>query len=105
MRRVRVVTGDWASEASRAVTFVERFRGLRGQPDDARILFETSSIHTIGMTRPINLVMISPDRRVIRVQTLGPNRIVRERGARFILELPKGAEVPSEGAHVEVIDA
>ncbi len=100
-----MVAEGWVSEATRAVTFFERFRGLRGQPDDARILFETSSIHTIGMSRSIALVMIAADRRVIRVQTLAPNRLVRERGARFILELPEGAEVPNEGAHVEVIDA
>ncbi len=86
------------------MTFIERFRGLRGQPADARLLFETSSIHTIGMGRSIALVMIGPDRRVVRVQTLAPNRMVRERGARFILELPEGAEVPPEGAGVVIVD-
>ncbi len=104
MRRVRLVSDGWASEASRPATFVERFRGLRGQPVDARLLFETSSIHTIGMHRSIALVMIGSDRRVVRVQTLAPNRLVRERAARFILELPEGAEVPSEGDDIVITD-
>ena len=98
-------TDGWASEATQAVTFFERFRGLRGQANDARLLIQTSSIHTIGMTRSIGLVLIGPDRRVIRVQTLAPNRLIRERAARFILELPEGAAVPEEGAQVEVVDA
>jgi len=104
MRRVRLVSDGWASEASRPATFVERFRGLRGQPVDARLLFESSSIHTIGMRRSIALVMIGSDRRVVRVQTLAPNRMVRERAARFILELPEGAELPIEGDDVVIID-
>ena len=104
MRRVRLATDDWVSEAFWASTFSERFRGLRGQPDDSRILLETSSVHTIGMTRSIEVVIIGRDRRVVRVQTLPPNRLVLQRGARFILELPDGAELPATGADVEITD-
>jgi len=56
------------------------------------------------MRRSIALVMIGSDRRVVRVQTLAPNRMVRERAARFILELPEGAELPIEGDDVVIID-
>jgi uncharacterized membrane protein (UPF0127 family) len=104
MRRVRLATGDWVSEAFRPSTFIERFRGLRGQPDDARLLFEATSVHTIGMTRSIEVVAIGGDQRVLRVQTLPPNHLVRVPGARFILELPGGTELPVTGDDVEITD-
>ncbi|MEX1135210.1 MAG: hypothetical protein WED83_10245 [Acidimicrobiia bacterium] len=105
MRRVRLATDGLASEAYRASTFIERFRGLRGGPDDARLLFETSSVHTLGMSRSICVVMIDHDLRVIRAQSLLPNRVTFEPTARFILELPLGAELPAIGASVEIVDA
>jgi uncharacterized membrane protein (UPF0127 family) len=104
MRRVRLTTENWVSEASRPSTFIERFRGLRGQPDDARLLFNARSVHTIGMSRSIEIVAIGNDRRVLRVQTLPPNRLVRVPGARFILELPRGTELPVTGADVVITD-
>lgn len=104
MRRVRLVTDEWATEASLASTFIQRFQGLRGQPDDARLLFETPSVHTLGMSRTVSVVMIDDDLRVIRAQSLLPNRVVYERTARFILELPDDAELPAIGAGVEIVD-
>jgi uncharacterized membrane protein (UPF0127 family) len=104
MKRVRVAADSWVSEASRPSTFLERLRGMRGQPDDASLLFETSSVHTIGMVRSIAVVMIGRDQRVVRTQTVPPNRVVRERGARYILELPAGTELPANGAEVEILD-
>jgi uncharacterized membrane protein (UPF0127 family) len=104
MRRVRLVSDKWASEALQASTFIERFRGLRGEPNDARLLFQTSSVHTIGMTRSISIVMMDDDLRVIRAQSLLPNRVVHERSARFILELPHGMELPAVGAGVVIVD-
>ncbi|HKZ24678.1 MAG TPA: hypothetical protein VJ398_02700 [Acidimicrobiia bacterium] len=104
MTRVCLVTDDWSSEASRASTFIERFRGLRGEPDDAHLLLETSSVHTLGMARSIAIVMIDRDLRVIRTQALMPNRVVYERTARFVLELPKGSELPAVGSRVEIVD-
>ncbi|MEX1124100.1 MAG: hypothetical protein WD895_00735 [Acidimicrobiia bacterium] len=104
MRKVRLVTDEWVSEASRPSTFIERFRGLRGEPDDARLLFETSSVHTLGMTRSISVVMIDHDLRVIRAQSLLPNRVIHDRTAQFILELPCDTELPAIGASVEIID-
>jgi len=104
MRRVRLVTDSWSCEASRPSTFIERLRGLRAEPDDARLLFETSSVHSLGMTRSISVVMIDHDLRVIRAQSLLPNRLIYERRARFILEMPDDTELPAIGARVEVLD-
>lgn len=104
MRRVRLISEGWISEAARAVTFIERFRGLRGEPDGARLLLETSSVHTLGMKRSISVVMIDRDLKVIRAQALMPNRVIFERSARFILEVPRGSQLPAVGSRVEIID-
>ena len=104
MRRVRLIADGWSSEASRPSTFIERFRGLRAEASHARLLFETSSVHSFGMTRAISVVMIDHDLQVIRAQTLSPNRLIHERRARFILELPDDTELPAIGASVEILD-
>lgn len=47
------------------------------------------SIHTFGMRFPIDVVFL--DRRgteIRRVAAVPPHRVVAERGARFVLELP-----------------
>lgn len=104
MRKVRLATDGWVSEASRATSFIERLQGLRGKPDDARLLFETSSVHTLGMTRSISVVMIDRDLRVIRAQALLPNRVIYEPTARFILELPGNTALPAVGSRVVIVD-
>ena len=58
----------------------------------------------MGMTRSISVVMIDHDLRVIRAQSLLPNRLIYERRARFILEMPDDTELPTIGARVEVLD-
>jgi len=104
MSTVRLVDGTWSTEASRAATFGERFRGLRGEDADTRLLFETSSVHTFGMTRSISVVMIDYELRVVRAQTLSPNRVVFEPRARFILEMPDHSDLPALGSAVEIVD-
>jgi hypothetical protein len=104
MKTVRLLAGRWFTEASQVSTFFERFRGMRGASADARYLFEASSVHTLGMTRSISVVMIDHDLRVIRAHSLLPNRVVYERRARFILELPSHAALPEVGASVEIVD-
>ncbi|MDP9493794.1 MAG: hypothetical protein M3P87_01010 [Actinomycetota bacterium] len=104
MRGVRLTAGNWSTEARQPSTFVERFRGLRGEARHSRLLFETSSVHTFGLARSISVVIIGHDLQVIRAQTLLPNRVIHERRARFILELPDDTDLPAIGAHVEIID-
>ena len=86
-----------------ATTFYERWRGLRGESAQSLII-ETSSVHTFGMPVPISVVMIDSDLRMVRAQSLPPNRVVHERRARFILELPEAAALPALGTAVEIAD-
>jgi hypothetical protein len=104
MRRIRLVSDSWSSEAVQPSSFFERLRGLIGQPHAVRLLFETSSVHTLGMTRPISVVVIGKDRRVLRAQSLQPNRVIYEPMARFILEMPDAAALPEVGALVEIVN-
>jgi uncharacterized membrane protein (UPF0127 family) len=104
MKRVRLVTNGWRAEAMWASTFHERWRGLRGEPAHSPLLIETSSVHTFGMHMPISVVMIDSDLRVVRAQSLPPNRVVYERRARFILELPEKSVVPALGSPLEIAD-
>jgi uncharacterized membrane protein (UPF0127 family) len=104
MKRVSLVTDGWSTEALRASTFYERWRGLRGTPTQPRLLIETSSVHTFGMHLSISVVMIDSDLRVVRAQSLLPNRVVYERKARFILELPEASALPALGAEVNIAD-
>jgi len=103
MRQVRLVTDGWSAEALRASTFYERWRGLRDEPTRS-LLIETSSVHTFGMPDPISVVMIDSDLRVVRAQSLPPNRVVYERRARFILELPEASPLPALGTPMEIAD-
>lgn len=104
MKRVRLVTDGWSAEALLASTFYERWRGLRDGPTQPRLLIEASSVHTFGMHLPISVVMIDSDLRVVRAQSLLPNRVVYERRARFILELPEASALPALGTAVEIAD-
>jgi uncharacterized membrane protein (UPF0127 family) len=104
MKRVRLAANGWSVEAMCALTFYERWRGLRGAPAHSRLLMESSSVHTFGMHTPISVVMIDSDLRVVRAQSLPPNRVVYDRRARFMLELPELSAVPPLGAPLEIAD-
>jgi uncharacterized membrane protein (UPF0127 family) len=56
------------------------------------------------MHLPISVVMIDSDLRVVRAQSLLPNRVVYERRARFILELPEASALPALGTALEIAD-
>ena len=99
-----MTAGEWSSEADRATTFIERFRGVRGGPAGASFLLETRSVHTIGLGRPIGVVVIDRGFRVIEAKTLARNRILYRLTARFMLELPAGTDPPPLHATLEIID-
>jgi uncharacterized membrane protein (UPF0127 family) len=60
-------------------THLERTRGLLGRddldPTHALVLARCSSVHTIGMRFPIDVIACDKDWAVIDVRTLGPGRI------------------------------
>lgn len=74
---------------------VERARGLllRRRPDrhTAYLLEPCSSIHTIGMTYPIDIVFCDASGRILRIQPgVRPWRIARHAGAHTVWELRAG---------------
>jgi uncharacterized membrane protein (UPF0127 family) len=56
------------------------------------MLFERArSVHTFGMPETIDVVFLDGVHRVVRVSGVPPGRIVVERRARHVLEMPAGA--------------
>ncbi len=72
-----------------------RLRGLLGRdalaPTAGLLLRPAAAIHTCGMRFAIDVVFLSRERRVLRVAAEVPAwRLVTQRGARSVLELPAG---------------
>jgi uncharacterized protein len=71
-------------------------RGLLGRdslaPDAGMLFNHTGSVHTYGMRFPIDVVFLDRDMRVLAVnESVGRGKTVKERGARWTLELAAGA--------------
>ena len=104
MKKIRLEAAGWDSVlAGHATSFRERFLGIRAKDVEA-VLLDTSSVHTIGMSRPIELVALDEELKVVETRTVGPNRVVWVRSARHILELPAGSLVPGIAQQIELID-
>jgi uncharacterized protein len=78
-----------------AATALRRLRGLLGRrslaPDEGLLLQPASSIHTLFMRFPIDVVFLDRELGVVKVVSdLGPWRLAFARGARSALELPSG---------------
>jgi uncharacterized membrane protein (UPF0127 family) len=72
-----------------------RLRGLLGRPSlpdgEGLLLRPSGSIHTWFMRFAIDVVFLDEDGTVLRLRAdLGPWRMVMQRGARAVLELPAG---------------
>ncbi len=75
-----------------AVTRWARLRGLLGRrPPRPLLLAPAASVHTCFMRRPIDVVFLDAELRVVRVvRGLRPWRLAAAVGARAVLELPEG---------------
>ena len=74
----------------------ERLRGLLGRPPlaagQALLIDPCPSVHTLGMTYPLDLVFLDAHYRVLKlVMQLPPLRWAGCPGARATIELPPGA--------------
>ena len=79
-----------------AVDFPSRLLGLaflRPERAGAGLLIpRCRSVHTFGMRFPLDLVFYDRERRpLLLLPAVGPNRVVRERFADAVLELPSAA--------------
>lgn len=80
----------------RATSAFERMRGLLGRPQLASgqglLLAPCSSVHTIGMRYPLDLIYLSADWRIVRqIMHLSPWRLSACMRARMVLELATGS--------------
>jgi len=78
-----------------AVTFFRRLKGLLGTsclPEgEALLIRPCSSIHTIGMKYPIDVLFMTSDDKVLKIApSMFPGRTASARGSSYVLELPVG---------------
>lgn len=96
---VTVGTGDGVVVCPRcrvAKNPLRRLQGLLGRrslgEDEGLLLRPASSVHTLFMRFPIDVVFLDRDLRVLRVADgVPPWRVVSRRRSRLVLELPAGA--------------
>ena len=89
-----------------AATPPARLRGLLGRPPSPipLLIIPARSVHTFGMRRPIDVVFLDADLRVVKVvHGLRPCRVAAARRAVAALELVAGAAASfSEGERLEL---
>lgn len=101
MYQVELSTAGWSTRAYLARTFADRLLGNLRTPPGTALVLRTRSVHSFGQSRPIEVVGLDCDMKVVAVKTLDPNRVSVIRSARIILELPAGSPVPNVADRVE----
>ncbi|MGF1617986.1 MAG: hypothetical protein ACFCU2_09320 [Acidimicrobiia bacterium] len=103
MKYVGLRTGSWSAEGLVLTeSFLERFRGVNLSAAARGVVIRCSAVHTMGMSGAIETVAVDRQGRVVEARTLAPNRFAWFRGARYLVELPGGTDVPEVGSVVEV---
>ncbi len=107
MRRAIVTDGSSRIEVGLAVSVGERMRGLIGGPPGRGLLLpRTRSVHTFGMRRAIDAVLLARDLRVLAVVPLAPRRVLLpRRGVRHVLELDRSPFEPGCRLAIREADA
>jgi uncharacterized membrane protein (UPF0127 family) len=98
MRRAVVVAGSRRALVDVAERRRERVRGLIGSlPGRGLLLPRTRSVHTFGMRRPIDVVLLDARLRVVHVIRMVPGRILLPRPrVRHVLELDRAPFVAGD---------
>lgn len=102
MERVRLSTSDWQVTGFVASGFVDRLLGMWRAPAGSVVIIPSRSVHSFGRRRPLQLIGLDAEMRVVHVGTLRPNRVVFLPSARAIVELPEGRLLPTPGDRIEV---
>ena len=89
----RVEAAGWTLEVPE--THVERTRGLLGRteldPSHALVLARCSSVHTIGMRFPIDVIAFDRDWSLVDIRTIPPGCMAwPRRGVRNVVETAAG---------------
>lgn len=95
MRPLDIVADGEVIRVAVPESFWERFTGLRHRTGP--MLFRGSSVHGIGMDRPLTVLAIGQDRRVLAVRPLRPGGLVLFRGAKWMLEIEPDMTAPAVG--------
>jgi uncharacterized membrane protein (UPF0127 family) len=88
-----------------AATPSARLRGLIGRPPSPTplLVVPARSVHTFGLRRPIDVIFLDADLRVVKgVRHLRPARVAGARGAVAALELVAGAAALEPGDRLEL---
>ena len=103
MKYVGLRAGPWSVEGLVLTeSFVERLRGVSMSTAARGVVIRRSAVHTMGMSRAIETFAVDRKGRVVEARTLAPNRFAWFRGARYLVELPAGSDLPEVGSVVEV---
>lgn len=84
-----------ARDARLADSFFLRLKGLLGTDyllaGEGLVIRPCSSIHTFGMSYPIDVIFVDADNQVLKtVSCMGPWQMAACGGSRFVVELPAG---------------
>jgi Uncharacterized conserved protein len=96
MQIINLTTGKTlATDARMADTFFSRLKGLLGTSGlaagEGLVIKPCNSIHTFGMSYPIDVLFADAAGRVARTAAgLSPQRMMLCRGSRYVVELPPG---------------
>ena len=101
MNQVELSTAGWSTSAYLARSFTDRLLGNLRTPPGTALVLRARSVHSFGQRRPIEVVGLDGDMKVVAVKTLDPNRVTVIRSASMILELPAGSPVPEVADRVE----
>ncbi len=96
-------------KAKRTASAWERMRGLLGRPalqvGEGLLIDPCPSVHTVGMSYPLDLAFLDASLRVVKlVATLPPWRFAACAQARATLELPPGALAAQQLAVGDVLE-
>ncbi len=83
----------------------ERLRGIAGVPDGVSLLFAGRSVHGFGLARPLEVVGIGSDGRVVGRRRLAPGGLVVMWGASHVIEIPEYLGPPAVASGVKIVCA
>ena len=99
MDRGTFITGTWESPpVLRALTFWQRWKGLRPAAAGRALLMKSGSAHGFGMKEPLLVVALDAGGRVLACRILRPGRLVWLPNTAQLLELPGDHPRPPVGA-------
>ncbi len=106
---IRESGAELANALRTADTFAGRLRGLlfRSELADGEglHLIPCRSVHTFGMTYPIDVLHLDARGRIVALETLAPNRFGQSwRGTVSIVELPAGTLERAEAEAGQSVD-